>query len=134
MDSSNAAEGTSLPRSRNTRKAGVEGSFRGARAGKKPRAPTSHKDASSASISRYADARLAFVRGFATSGGVVEPSFDRAARTGHRVSGGGGGGRGGAFFRRFLYTAATKTLMAIIRSDVLGKSAQTTSSDAQEGS
>ena len=135
MDSSNAAEGTSRPRSRKTRKAGVEGSFRGARAGKKPRAPTSHRDASSASISRYADARLAFVRGFATSGGVVVPSFERAARTGHKVSGAGGGVFGRvAFFRRFFATAAMKTVMAITKSDVDGSSAHNVSSDAQERS
>ena len=55
------------------------------------------------------------MRGFATSGGVVVPSFDLAARTGHKVSGGGGGGgRGGvAFFRRFFTTAAKNTAMAI---------------------
>ena len=76
------------------------------------------------------------MRGLATSGGVVVPSFDRAARTGHTVSGGGGGGgRGGvAFFRRFFTTAVINTAMDITRSDVLGKSAQTTSSDGQEGS
>ena len=56
------------------------------------------------------------MRGLATSGGVVVPSFDRAARTGHKVSGGGGGGGGiggVAFFRRFFTTAAMKTVMAI---------------------
>ena len=76
------------------------------------------------------------MRGLATSGGVVVPSFDLAARTGHKVSGGGGGGgRGGvAFFRRFFTTAVINTAMDITRSDVLGKSAQTTSSDGQEGS
>ena len=75
------------------------------------------------------------MRGFATSGGVVLPVFDLAAKTGQSVSGGGGGGRGGvAFFRRFFTTAVINTAMDITRSDVLGKSAQTTSSDGQEGS
>ena len=76
------------------------------------------------------------MRGFATSGGVVVPSFDLAARTGHKASGGGGGGgRGGvAFFRRFFTTAVINTVIDKARSDVLGKSAQTTSSDGQEGS
>ena len=76
------------------------------------------------------------MRGFATSGGVVEPSFDRAARTGHKVSGGGGGGVFGrvAFFRRFLYTAVMNTVMAISKSDVDGSSAHNVSSDAQESS
>ena len=75
-------------------------------------------------------------RGFATSGGVVLPVFDLAARTGHKVSGGGGGGgRGGvAFFRRFFTTAAMKTVMAMSKSDVDGSSAHNVSSDAQEGS
>ena len=76
------------------------------------------------------------MRGLATSGGVVLPVLLRAARTGQRVSGGGGGGVIGrvAFFRRFFTTAVINTAMDITRSDVLGKSAQTTSSDAQEGS
>ena len=75
------------------------------------------------------------MRGFATSGGVVVPSFDRAARTGHKASGGGGGGRGGvAFFRRFFTTAAMKTVMAMSKSDVDGSSAHNVSSDAQERS
>ena len=75
------------------------------------------------------------MRGFATSGGVVVPSFDLAARTGHKASGGGGGGRGGvAFFRRFFTTAAMKTVMAITKSDVDGSNAHKVSSDAQEGS
>ena len=64
------------------------------------------------------------------------PSFDRAARTGHKVSGGGGGGVFGrvAFFRRFFTTAAMKTVMAMSKSDVDGSSAHNVSSDAQEGS
>ena len=76
------------------------------------------------------------MRGLATSGGVVVPSFDRAARTGHKASGGGGGGgRGGdAFFRRFFTTAAQNTVMAIRRSDVDGSNAHNVSSDAQEWS
>ena len=75
------------------------------------------------------------MRGFATSGGVVVPSFDRAARTGHKVSGGGGGGRGGvAFFRRFFTTAVIKTIMLITKSDVDGSSAHNVSSDAQVAS
>ena len=75
------------------------------------------------------------MRGLATSGGVVVPSLDRAARTGHKVSGGGGGGFCGvAFFRRFFTTAVMNTLMANTRSDVLGSSAHNVSSDAQEGS
>ena len=76
------------------------------------------------------------MRGFATSGGVVVPSFDRAARTGHKVSGGGGGGGIGcaAFFRRFFTTAATKTLMAMSKSDVDGSNAHNVSSDAQVSS
>ena len=75
------------------------------------------------------------MRGFATSGGVVVPSFDRAARTGHKVSGAGGGGFCGvAFFRRFFTTAAQNTVMAISRSDVDGSSAHNVSSDAQERS
>ena len=75
------------------------------------------------------------MRGLATSGGVVLPVFDLAARTGHKVSGGGGGGgRGGvAFFRRFFTTAAMKTVMAIRRSDVDGSNAHNVSSDGQEG-
>ena len=76
------------------------------------------------------------MRGFATSGGVVVPSFDLAARTGHKVSGGGGGGGIGcaAFLRRFFTTAVMKTAMAIRRSDVDGSNAHNVSSDAQEGS
>ena len=75
------------------------------------------------------------MRGFATSGGVVLPVFDLAAKTGQSVSGGGGGGRGGvAFFRRFFTTAAQNTVMAIRRSDVDGSNAHNVSSDAQEGS
>ena len=75
------------------------------------------------------------MRGLATSGGVVVPSFDLAARTGHKVSGGGGGGRGGvAFFRRFFTTAVMKTVMAITKRDVDGSNAHKVSSDAQEGS
>ena len=63
------------------------------------------------------------------------PSFDRAARTGHKASGGGGGGRGGAaFFRRFLYTAVMNTVMAMSKSDVDGSNAHNVSSDAQEAS
>ena len=63
------------------------------------------------------------------------PVLLRAARTGHKVSGGGGGGRGGAaFFRRFFTTAATKTVMAMSKSDVDGSSAHNVSSDGQEGS
>ena len=64
------------------------------------------------------------------------PSFDRAARTGQSVSGGGGGGGIGrvAFFRRFFTTAVINTVIDKARSDVLGKSAQTTSSDGQEAS
>ena len=75
------------------------------------------------------------MRGLATSGGVVVPSFDRAARTGHKVSGGGGGGGIGrvAFFRRFFTMAAIKTVIESARSDVDGNSAQTASSDGQEG-
>ena len=75
------------------------------------------------------------MRGFATSGGVVVPSFDLAARTGHKASGGGGGGRGGvAFFRRFFTTAVIKTIMLITKSDVDGSNAHNVSSDAQERS
>ena len=63
------------------------------------------------------------------------PSFDRAARTGQRVSGGGGGGRGGvAFFRRFFTTAVTNTVIAIRRSDVDGSNAHNVSSDGQVAS
>ena len=63
------------------------------------------------------------------------PSFDRAARTGHKVSGGGGGGRGGvAFFRRFFTTAVINTVMAITKSDVDGSSAHNVSSDGQVAS
>ncbi len=72
------------------------------------------------------------MRGFATSGGVVVPSFERAARTGHKASGAGGGGRGGvAFFRRFFTTAVMKTVMAMSKSDVDGSNAHNVSSDAQ---
>ena len=76
------------------------------------------------------------MRGFATSGGVVLPVLLRAARTGHKVSGGGGGGGIGcvAFFRRFFTMAAIKTVIESARSDVDGNSAQTASSDGQEGS
>ena len=74
------------------------------------------------------------MRGFATSGGVVLPVFDLAAKTGQSVSGGGGGGRGGvAFFRRFFTTAVIKTIIESAKSDVDGNSAQTASSDGQEG-
>ena len=76
------------------------------------------------------------MRGLATSGGVVVPSFDRAARTGHKVSGAGGGGVFGrvAFFLRFFTTAAMKTVMAMSKSDVDGSNAHNVSSDAQEAS
>ena len=72
------------------------------------------------------------MRGFATSGGVVVPSFDRAARTGTKSRGRGGGRGGVAFFRRFFTTAAMNTVMAITRSDVDGSNAHNVSSDAQE--
>ena len=63
------------------------------------------------------------------------PSFDRAARTGHKVSGAGGGGFCGvAFFRRFFTTAAMKTVMAMSKSDVDGSSAHNVSSDGQVAS
>ena len=75
------------------------------------------------------------MRGLATSGGVVVPSFDLAARTGHKASGGGGGGRGGAaFFRRFFTAAATNTVMAMSKSDVDGSNAHNVSSDGQVAS
>ncbi len=60
------------------------------------------------------------MRGFATSGGVVEPVLDRAARTGHKVSGGGGGGGGfcgAAFLRRSRATTRKVIDAARINAD-----------------
>ena len=61
------------------------------------------------------------MRGLATSGGVVVPSFDLAARTGQRVSGGGGGGGGfgGAFFLR-RSRAITRSAIDAARIDADG--------------